>query len=48
MTDKAGAGRGEETADSVTRRPEDSTAGGAERGNTHSRTRSTEGLLNIK
>lgn len=34
-TDKTGAGRGEETADSVTRRTQVGATGGAEGGNTH-------------
>lgn len=36
-TDKAGAGRGEEAAGSVTRRPQVGVTGGAEGGNTHNR-----------
>lgn len=52
-TDKAGAGWGEETADSVTRRPQVCATGGAEGGNirTHTHTRPAEGvqlLFNVK
>lgn len=36
-TDKAGAGRGEEAAGSVTRRPQVGVTGGAEGGNAHNR-----------
>lgn len=41
-SDKTGPGRGEETADSVTRRPQDGATGGAEGGNTNTQTRTQQ------